>query len=110
MAGWLSRLADLHRRPACVVGLLSGTSADAIEAAVCRIAPTDGTSPQVQLLSHTSHAHDPEVHAWIAGAETLGARRLAELHRRLGQRFAKACREAIAASGLRPEQVDLIGS
>ena len=110
MAEWLQRLATLRQRPACVVGLLSGTSADAIEAAVCRITPEHEDQFRVELLKHTSHAHDPEVHGWIAGCETLGARRFAELHRRVGQRFAQACREAIHASGLTTEQVDLIGS
>jgi anhydro-N-acetylmuramic acid kinase len=110
MTEWLQRLATLPQRPACVVGLLSGTSADAIDAAVCRISPTNDERFQVQLLSHKSYPHDPEVHVWIAGAEALGARRFAELHRRVGQRFGQACLHAITASGLRPDQVDLVGS
>jgi anhydro-N-acetylmuramic acid kinase len=110
MPDWIRRLAALAERPACVVGLLSGTSADAIEAAICRITPAAGGEPTVQLLSHTSHPHDPEVHHWIARADALGARQLAELHRRLGQRFSRACLDAIAAGGLRPRDVDLVGS
>lgn len=109
MSNWLSTLADLSARPACVVGVLSGTSADAIDVAICRITPT-ANLPSVQLISHTSHAHDPEVHAWIFGAENLSARRLAELQVRLGQTFGRACLEAIDAAGLVPSQIDLVGS
>jgi anhydro-N-acetylmuramic acid kinase len=114
VADWLQRLGTLRRRPACVVGLLSGTSADAIDAAVCRITPPndpdDAGPPRVELLGHSRHPHDEEVHAWIAGANALGARRLAELHRRLGLRFARACAGAITSAGLHPADVDLVGS
>jgi anhydro-N-acetylmuramic acid kinase len=89
--------------------MLSGTSADAIDVAICRIAPTT-TLPSVQLISHTSHPHDPQVHAWIAGAENLSARRLAELQVHLGQTFGRACLEAIDAAELVPSQIDLVGS
>ncbi len=114
VVNWLQRLETLPRRPACVVGLLSGTSADAIEAAICRITPPAGSDSEegfrVELLQHSHHPHEPAVHDWIAGADALGARRLAELHRRLGQRFAQACMDAIASSGLRVDEIDLIGS
>ncbi len=111
---WLRRLAELPQRPALVVGLLSGTSADGIDAAVCRITPTDkiedGLLPRVELLHHLHSPHDPEVHEWIAGSNALGARRLAELNRRLGLRFAEACLAAIESSGLQPGHIDLVGS
>jgi anhydro-N-acetylmuramic acid kinase len=111
---WLQRLAELRQRPALVVGVLSGTSADGIDAAVCRITPAEdddeGLRPRVELLRHFSYAHDPDVHGFIAGSGALGARRLAELNRSLGRRFAEACLAAIASSGLRPEHIDLVGS
>jgi anhydro-N-acetylmuramic acid kinase len=114
MAHWASRLAALGRAPAHVVGLLSGTSADAIDAAVCRITPPDepvpGTLPRVELIAHTSHPHDPDVHGWIAAPESLSARHLAELHVRVGERFGEACLQAIEASGVGLERVDLVGS
>lgn len=110
MPDWLLRLSDLRRRSALVLGVLSGTSADAIDVAVCRITPSLANEPSVELIRHTSHAHDPEVHTWIGGAMNLSARRMAELHVRLGQRFGRACLDAIAAAGLAPEQIDLVGS
>jgi anhydro-N-acetylmuramic acid kinase len=114
MLHWLERLATLMDRPAYVVGMISGTSADAIEAAVCEITPLQGAKVvgdvDVNLKKHVSFPHVPEVHHWIARAGSLGAREFAEIHRRLGQRFAQACIDAIAASGLRLDQVDLVGS
>ena len=114
MVHWLQHLGTLHERPAHVVGLLSGTSADAIDAAVCRLAPPkDDKEPgkaRVELLHFKSYPHDPQVHEWIANAESLGARRLAEMHLRVGQRFAQACADAISSSGLDPAGIDLIGS
>lgn len=111
---WLHRLAELRQRPALVVGVLSGTSADGIDAAVCRITPAednrDGNQPRVELLHHLRYAHDPQVHEWIAGSNALSARRLAELNTRLGRRFAEACIAAIRSSGLPLEQIDLVGS
>jgi anhydro-N-acetylmuramic acid kinase len=111
---WLQRLETLGRRPACVIGLLSGTSADGIDAAVCRITPPadsqDAAHFRVELLRHSRHPHDAEVHAWIASADSLGARRLAEMHERLGLRFAQACLDALTAAGLSPAHVDLVGS
>jgi anhydro-N-acetylmuramic acid kinase len=112
MVHWLQRLAALYERPAHVVGLLSGTSADAIDAAVCCLAPPhaydDHNTPRVQLLHLKSYPHDPHVHQWIARAEALGARHLAEMHVRVGQRFAQACADAISSSGR--DRIDLIGS
>jgi anhydro-N-acetylmuramic acid kinase len=113
-ADWLHCLTELRQRPAVVVGVLSGTSADGIDAAVCRIMPAaddqDGVRARVELLHHLSYPHDPQVHEWIAGSNALGARRLAELHTRLGRRFAEACIAAVKSSGLSLEQIDLVGS
>jgi anhydro-N-acetylmuramic acid kinase len=94
--------------------VLSGTSADGIDAAVCRITPAeeddDGLHPRVELLHHLHPAHDRDVRDFIANSSALGARRLAELNRSLGRRFAEACLAAIDSSGLPPEQIDLVGS
>ncbi len=111
---WLGRLAELRERPAHVVGVLSGTSADGIDAAICRITPAandaDGLRSRVELLNHFRHSHDPQVQQCIASSSALGARQIAELNRSLGRRFAEACLSAISSSGLTPQQIDLIGS
>ncbi|ATB27033.1 anhydro-N-acetylmuramic acid kinase [Melittangium boletus] len=89
------------------VGLLSGTSVDAVEAVLCRI---QGTGPEVRitLLSHVSRPFPPEFTQRVLSADD--ARSLCELNFALGERFAEAALEAIARGGHRPEDVDVIGS
>ncbi len=95
-----------------VVGLMSGTSADGIDAAVTEIT---GAPPQiaVRLLAFHTTPWPPELRDRILAAcqpGQLGVDELARLHFQLGERFAGAALEAISAAGLTPEQVDLIGS
>jgi len=89
------------------VGLLSGTSVDAVEAVLCRI---EGTGPEVRitLLSHVSRPFPLEFTQRVLAADD--ARSLCELNFALGERFAEAALEAIARGGHRPEDVDVIGS
>ena len=43
-----------------VVGLMSGTSADSIDVAICRM-KGQGAEIEVELIHYGEHAHDPEV-------------------------------------------------
>ena len=43
-----------------VVGLMSGTSADSIDVAICRM-KGQGTEIGVELLHYSEHAHDADV-------------------------------------------------
>ncbi|HEX5746370.1 MAG TPA: anhydro-N-acetylmuramic acid kinase [Archangium sp.] len=89
------------------VGLLSGTSVDAVEAVLCRV---EGTGPEVRisLLAHVSRPFTPEFTRRVLAAND--ARSLCELNFTLGEHFAEATLEVIARAGLRPEDVDVIGS
>ncbi len=95
-----------------VVGLMSGTSADGIDAAVVELwgaPPTLGW----RLLKHVAMPHGADLRAEIFAAfrpETGTVERLCRLNFRLGRAFAEAALAAIAAAGLRADQVDLIGS
>jgi anhydro-N-acetylmuramic acid kinase len=89
------------------VGLLSGTSVDAVEAVLCRIEGT-GAEVRITLLSHVSRPFSPEFTHQVLAAND--ARSLCELNFALGERFAEAALEAIARGGARPEDVDVIGS
>ncbi|MBL8766041.1 MAG: anhydro-N-acetylmuramic acid kinase [Planctomycetes bacterium] len=103
----VARLFELHRRPEhVVVGLMSGTSADGVDAAVVRI----GDSPsgvRIELLTFVERPHAPDLRARILRAATMQAAELAELDFALGDAFASAAREAIDRVKGR---VDFVGS
>ncbi len=95
-----------------VVGLISGTSADGIEAAVVQI---DGAppAPSWKLLKHLHVAHDDKLRDEILACvrpDYGTVDRLCALNFRIGEAFARAALQAIQAAGLAPSQVDLIGS
>ncbi|MBN1210072.1 MAG: anhydro-N-acetylmuramic acid kinase [Myxococcaceae bacterium] len=94
-------------RPRLCVGLLSGTSVDAVEAVLCKV---EGTGAQVQLtlLAHLSQPFPPEFIQRVLGVHD--ARTLCELNFELGERFAEAAQAVIAHAGLSPGDVDVIGS
>jgi N-acetylmuramic acid 6-phosphate etherase len=95
-----------------VVGLMSGTSADGTDAAVVEI---EGAPPVLdwRVLAHVHVPHPPELRADIFACfrpETSNVERLCKLNFALGRVFAHAALQGIAAAGLTPDQVDLIGS
>lgn len=95
-----------------VVGMMSGTSVDGIDTVVARIF---GVPPELtwEILghNHTPFADDlrTEIFACFR-PETSSVDRLCSLNFALGRAYAAAALEAIRAAGLRPEDVDLIGS
>ena len=92
-----------------VVGLMSGTSADSIDVAVCRI-EGQGAAVTVKLIHSSEHAHDPDVQSQIASVADLDVRAIAELHVRLGEAFAEAGLRSLAEASVSPDEVDVIGS
>jgi anhydro-N-acetylmuramic acid kinase len=94
-------------RPRLCVGLISGTSVDAVEAVLCKIQGT-GPSLELKLLAHVSRPFPPEFIQRVLGAHD--ARSLCELNFELGERFAEAAQAVITRAGLRTGDVDIIGS
>jgi len=95
-----------------VIGLMSGTSADGIDAALVRI---EGEPPNLDwgLVAHTlteypSHVRDAVFKAFRPETGTVDL--LCRLNFDLGHAFADAALRVIEAAGLKPEDVDLIGS
>ncbi|HZW32290.1 MAG TPA: anhydro-N-acetylmuramic acid kinase, partial [Isosphaeraceae bacterium] len=106
----LSDLLERSRKPArLVVGLMSGTSADSIDVAVCRMMG-QGAEVEVQLLHYREHAHDPEVKRRVLGIAGLDVRGIAELNVMVGAAFAAACLATLDEAGLSRDEVDVIGS
>jgi anhydro-N-acetylmuramic acid kinase len=92
-----------------VVGLMSGTSADSIDVAICRI-EGQAAEIRVQLIHYREHAHDPTIKFQILKAAELSVRAIAELNVLLGEAFARACLLSLEEASVSPAEVDLIGS
>jgi len=79
---------------------MSGTSADGVDVAICRIAPPlreDGT-PRVKVLGHRAFPYSPEVRAAVLAAmdaKRTSAAEMSRLNWRLGEIYAE-CVEAAA--------------
>lgn len=91
------------------IGLMSGTSADAVDAALVRI----GDEPSdLELLAFTEERIPAELADQIRelSARKVLLREVIELNRGLGERFAQAALSVLRQAGLEPQQVEGIGS
>jgi anhydro-N-acetylmuramic acid kinase len=112
----------LERDTLRVVGLMSGTSLDAVDAALVEVRLTpegDAIAPDgVRLLafqmSPYTAAERAAIHALIPSSRSDGAaadaRALCEGSFALGARFARAAREVVDTAGLQLDELDLVGS
>ncbi len=98
-----------------VIGLMSGTSADAIDAALVEW-PDGAAARPFRLIAYREFPHAPalqgEIHRLAAG-ELPGEAMLAELvrlDRVLGDRFADAALELLREAGVEPSRIAAIGS
>ncbi len=94
-----------------VVGLMSGTSADGIDAAVVDLPPA-GKAGAGRLLALTHHAYPAGVSARVlaAGEGRATTAEICHLHVYLAELFAEAALAAIGRAGLAPDDVAAIGS
>jgi anhydro-N-acetylmuramic acid kinase len=95
-----------------IVGLMSGTSADGIDAALCEV---EGAPPRLSArLIHTlATPYTPDLRDRILNAcRPAGAdsRELCLLNADLAEAFAAAVLRLLDEAGTRPQDVDLIGS
>jgi anhydro-N-acetylmuramic acid kinase len=95
-----------------VLGLMSGTSADGIDAALTDIT---GAPPHLnaRLILHTHIAFTSEQRAEIFALfdpSTGSVDRICHMNFQLGEWFAAAALQAVAQANLKPTDIDLIGS
>jgi anhydro-N-acetylmuramic acid kinase len=97
-----------------VAGVMSGTSADGVDVAVCQVSPAreKGGTPVVKLLGHAGVAYPKEVRAAVLCAMDADAISVAELSRlnwRLGGVYAEALEKAQSELGVKIELVGCHG-
>jgi anhydro-N-acetylmuramic acid kinase len=106
----IQRLYDLRARPRRrIIGLLSGTSADGTDAALCEI---EGAGEALKLVSTTfvTTPFPRELRERIFRLARADATELCDVDMLLGEAFAAAALEVCVAAGVSIEDVDLIGS
>ncbi len=106
----LSVLKNKERR--LVIGLMSGTSADGIDAALTEISGF-GTSIKVKQLDFLFEPFDPAVRESIlrlAKGSYGGSAEICKMSSLLGKLYADACLKLCRQAGISKEQVDLVGN
>src|SRR5215468_733657 len=107
------------RSPAkLVLGMMSGTSADGIDAALVKISgllPTSGAPPnlKIKLLNHTQQTFPLQIRKEIlrvAEQNPLTPGEFSQLHTRLGHMYAEAALAACKKFRISPKKIDLIGN
>lgn len=95
-----------------VIGLMSGTSADGVDVAICDIRGRPGDM-RVELLSGAAFTYEREMRERILSSCDLNSSRvdqIANLHVDLAAVFADCTLAALDKAGMSAGQVDLIGS
>jgi anhydro-N-acetylmuramic acid kinase len=95
-----------------VIGLMSGTSVDGIDAVLATIHGY-GRDMQVRVLAHTTVPYPPELRTQILAAsypESSSVDLICHLNFALAERFAEAALAVARHANVPLEQVDLIGS
>ncbi len=102
----------LQKPSRLVIGLMSGTSADGVDAALCRIFG-HGTDTRVEQRAFVSIPYSEQVRGEIlrlAGGEPASAADFCRISFLLGELFAEAAQAVCRAGGADPREIDLIGS
>ena len=102
----------MAKDPLLVIGLMSGTSLDGMDAALVRLSGY-GTATKAESIAFTTIGYTNEERAEIlelALGDKGGSRRLALANFWLGKKGLEACRAVCAMAGIPADEVDLVGS
>ena len=106
-------LVALMEKPSrLVIGLMSGTSADGVDAALCRITG-HGTATKVEQLGFVFDPFDTRVREEIlrlAGGQEATAADFCRINFLLGRLYAETSLRLCRECGVEPKDIDLVGS
>ena len=93
-----------------IAGVMSGTSADGVDVAICRITEprVAGGSPRITLLVHAGFAYPKAVRAAVMramNAEAISVAEMSRLNWRLGEVYADAVEKTVAMFGVKLDLV-----
>ncbi|MEJ9231866.1 anhydro-N-acetylmuramic acid kinase [Peribacillus butanolivorans] len=95
-----------------IVGLMSGTSLDGIDAALVRVKNT-GLKTEIEMIEFITYPFPKDIEKEIMqslSVETSNVQLICSLNFKLGELFSDATKEVCEKAGLPIEQLDLIGS
>lgn len=95
-----------------VVGMMSGTLVDGVDAALVEISGTD-SEPKVKLLAFENKPYPPQVREKIFSLFTPAnatVDKVGYMNFLLGEIYAKSALSVIEKAGMKPEEIDVIGS
>ncbi len=95
-----------------VIGLMSGTSADGVDVALCRL---EGAPPRLEakVLAGATYPYPPELRVRVLRAcrrDTSTVDEVCRLGFDLAEEWAGGVQRLLAEAGVEPGRVDLIGS
>lgn len=96
------------KSPRFIIGLMSGTSSDGIEAALVRVKGT-GESLAIKLIANQSFPYSSDLRTRLL-SEHLSAKEVCQLNFELGERFAEASLTLIEVAKGQEIEVDFIAS
>lgn len=107
----MSLAALMKKESKLTIGLMSGTSADGVDAALVRISGW-GLATEARQLAYVSIPFEDDVRDRIlalAQGDTGGSRDLGRMNALLGQLYLEACLRLCRDAGVSPEDIDLVG-
>lgn len=94
-----------------VAGVMSGTSADGVDVAMCRVSPGAHGVPRVKVLGHRAMRYPAKLRSAVLAAmnsqdaKSTSTTELARLNWRLGQVYADAVEAAARDAGVKPQLI-----